>query len=181
MTAPLRSGTPDSGAVLCHAGVMNVEQRIRDAWSSADRDHPGSTIRFFESLCDEDPADPTRLFELASVYDWAAREADAIPVYERAIAGGFDADRDRRARIQYGSSLRNVGRPDDAIAVLEEAHRRYPESNAVDCFLALALSDAGRTTDAVAAALRANIRDGGNDVDEYRRALARYLADLGSP
>lgn len=157
---------------------MNFEQQVSDAWASADRDNPAPTIELFKRLCDSCPTDAARLFELASAYDWTAREADAIPLYERAIASGLDADRDRRARIHYGSSLRNVGRYADAVAVLEEAHRRYPDSVAVDCFLTLALADAGKSAAAAVAAFRAAIHDGDSDLDEYRRALTRNGADM---
>lgn len=164
--------------IVCQAVAMDFEQQVSDAWASADRENPAPTIEFFEHLLDTGPTDAARLFELASAYDWAAREADAIPLYERAIAAGLDANRDRQARIQYGSSLRNVGRHTDAVAVLEEAHRRYPDSVAVDCFLTLALAGADRPAAAAITAFRAAIHDGDSDLDEYRQALTRYTADL---
>lgn len=159
----------------------NLQQRIDDAWRAADRDDPAPTLEFFTALHDEDPGNAYLIFEHASAHDWAGLEDEAIPLYERAIAAGLDDDNDRRARIQLGSSLRNVGRANDAVAVLSTTVTDFPDSAAAQCFLALVLFDAGRNRDATAAALRAATMGQGTDVDEYRGALVRYTDDLREP
>jgi hypothetical protein len=47
--------------------------------------------------------------------DFAGREAEAAPVYEQAFSAGLDGDDLRRGLIQYGSTLRNLGRFDEAL------------------------------------------------------------------
>lgn len=163
--------------MITDADAQSLDQRIEAAWATSDRDRPDATVEFFERLHAEQSDDAVRTFELASAYDWVAREADAVPLYEAALDAGLDLDRDRRARIQLGSSLRNVGRAQDAVAVLDDAHRRYPNSAAVRCFLALALADAGEARRATAVALGTAL-DPGDDLDEYRVPLQRYAADL---
>lgn len=160
------------------ARAASLEERIDAAWKTCDREHPDATVEFFGRLHAEQPDDAVRIFELASAYDWVAREADAIPLYEAAIDVGLEGDRDRQARIQLGSSLRNVGRAEEAVAVLDDALRLYPGSAAVRCFLALALADAGEARRAAAVALDAALNAGDGDLDEYRRPLERYAADL---
>lgn len=157
---------------------MDVEQHIRDAWATSNQKNPEPTVAFFEHLLSEDPTDAKRLFELANAYDWSSREQEAIPLYERALGAGLDEDRDRRARVQYGSSLRNVGRYAESVTVLESALHRHPDSAAIHCFLALALADSGKPRAAVATAICAALTSPRSDIAEYREALARYVKDL---
>lgn len=49
-------------------------------------------------------------FELANVLDYLGQEAQAVPLYKEAISLGLSAEYDAYARLQLGSSLRNVGR-----------------------------------------------------------------------
>jgi hypothetical protein len=42
----------------------------------------------------------------------------AVPLYRKALARGLPAGRRRRAVIQLGSSLRNIGEPAEAAALL---------------------------------------------------------------
>jgi tetratricopeptide repeat protein len=49
-----------------------------------------------------------------------------------------------QALLQLGSSLRNVGRNDEAIALFDEAVARFPGHAALRLFRAFALATAGR-------------------------------------
>lgn len=158
---------------------MSLDQIVSDAWASADPDDPDAMVTFFRDLLAQDPTDPARQFELANAYDGAGREAEAIPLYESAIQAGVAGDRERRARVQLGSSLRNVGRADEAVSVLDEVVRRYPGSPSAECFLALALADAGRPREAVARLVDLVARTAtDDDTVDYRAALQRYARSL---
>lgn len=118
---------------------------------------------------------------LAAAYaaDRDGREREALGHYEAALALGVPGDEQRRFTIGYGSTLRNVGRADDAVAVLARALAADPEYPAFAAFLALALADAGHPRAALAAMLggaldaaRAGAFDG------YERALADYQREL---
>ncbi|HEY2938015.1 MAG TPA: tetratricopeptide repeat protein [Gaiellaceae bacterium] len=61
------------------------------------------------------------LFEEAGRHDTGGRPAEAIRLYEQALAAGLGEDERPRALLQLGSSLRNVGRIDEAVAMLQEA------------------------------------------------------------
>lgn len=154
---------------------MSLDQTVSDAWASADPDDPYATVTFFRDLLAQDPTDPARQFELANAYDGVGREAEAVPHYESAIRGGVAGDRARRARVQLGSSLRNLGRADEAVRVLDEAVRRYPDSPSAECFLALSLADAGRPREAVARLVDLVARSAtDDDTVVYKAALRRY-------
>lgn len=119
--------------------------------------------------------DPSASFELASAYDSTGREEDAVSRYRAALAGGLPAYERRRATIQLASTLRNLGRHDESIALLEpELDVADSLSDAVRAFLALALTSAGRPVEAVSLALTALAPH----LARYTRSLTAYAAEL---
>ena len=121
--------------------------------------------------------DAAALYELASVYDFAGREPDAEPLYRAALAAGLDRRRRPRAVIQLSSTLRNLGRPQESVALLEEEWTHGDHDGLTDvlvAFLALALADAGRARDAVSRALAALAPH----LTEYNAVVARYATAL---
>jgi tetratricopeptide (TPR) repeat protein len=120
-----------------------------------------------------DPVAAVELYELGGEHDSGGREEQAIPLYEQALAAGLGGELRARCLLQLGSSLRNVGRVDDAVALLEEARREFPEFRPLRAFLALALHSAGRDRDALRELLE-TIADEG----EYERSLRGYAAEL---
>lgn len=116
------------------------------------------------------------LFELAGVHDALGLEAEAIPLYRRAIETGLDGTSALRASIQLASTLRNVDGSAEAVAILEAMPDAGPDEGARQAFLALALHDEGRHGDALRTALLALIPT----LDGYKRALTEYAAELSS-
>lgn len=128
---------------------------------------------------DGEPADPQALFETASAFDAGGRPDLAAPRYEQALAAGLAGDRRWRALVQYGSTLRNLDRPGEAVAVLRQAVDERPDSAATRAFLALALLSAHQADYAVADLVDLVLdRVSGEDVERYRRSLRRYAAAL---
>ncbi|RIJ52363.1 hypothetical protein DZG00_05225 [Clavibacter lycopersici] len=151
------------------------DARITAFWASADDERADETVAGMRALVAERPADdPRALYELACAHDFVGREAEAVPLYRAAIAGGLDPEHRPFAVIQLASSLRNVGEAGEAVALLEampdDAH-----APGRDAFLALALHDAGRPTEALAVALRRLAPA----LPEYGRAVLAYADDLG--
>jgi predicted Zn-dependent protease len=114
---------------------------------------------------------------LAQAYalDHDGREHEAVRAYEQALALGVPEDERRRFTIGYGSTLRNVGRADDAVGVLAQAVRDDPGYPAFAAFLALALADAGHPKAALATMLGCALdaaRPGA--FGGYERALGEY-------
>ncbi len=126
--------------------------------------------------------DGTDAFEQASTLDAAGREAEAIPLYELAVASGLPERLEYQSLVQLGSSLRVVGRADDAVAVHRGVCHRWPDRVANRLFLALALLAADQPAQAVGEAVAAALLTEGNpDVDDYRRALSSYASPPQSP
>jgi hypothetical protein len=110
------------------------------------------------------------------VLDFAGREDKAEP-YRQALAVGLDQYRRPRAVIQLASTLRNLGRPHESIAILRaEIANSEPDDldDARSAFLALALADAGRPAEAVMILLDAIT----GHLTDYRRAVTFYAGDL---
>jgi tetratricopeptide (TPR) repeat protein len=136
----------------------------------------GPTIRAHLALLREHPHNAVVLYEVGGSYDTAGEEQIAVGYYERAMEAGLTGDVLRRCLIQYGSTLRNLGRFSESIEVLQRARREYPESDSVRVFLALSQHAGGHADYAVAEFLELavdRIRDG----DLPRYGAIRGLAD----
>lgn len=119
------------------------------------------------------------LLKSAYEHDRAGDERTAIRYYDAAYKLGVPASERRKFLVGYGSMLRNVGRAEDAVAILGQAIADDPGYPAYTAFLALALADAGHAKAALAAMLgcaldvaRAGVFDG------YERALTEYHREL---
>jgi len=118
--------------------------------------------------------------EIAAAYalDGEGDEKGAIKHYDAAYRLGVPADREKGFLVGYGSTLRNVGRADDAVALLAAAAEKYPDYPALAAFLALALLDAGHPHAAVAAMLGVALDIAPTAFDGYQRALGEYHTEL---
>ncbi len=110
--------------------------------------------------------------------DRLGREQDAVGYYTRAWELGGPTDERAGFLLGYGSTLRNVGRHDDAVGVLGQAVLEYPEHAALRAFLALALHSLGHHALALATMLEAGLAVAPTAFDPYRRALDEYLREL---
>lgn len=84
--------------------------------------------------------DPKAWFELAGCLNYLGREAEALPHYERAFAAGLERlpmGDQPRLFLQWGSTLRNLGRFEDSEAVLMKGAHHFPEMKVMKAFLAL--------------------------------------------
>jgi tetratricopeptide (TPR) repeat protein len=106
-----------------------------------------------------------RAFELDSSGD----EHGAVVEYERALEAGVPDDLLPKALLGYGSTLRNVGRIDDSVRVLEDAVGRFPDDQALPVFLSFSLWTAGRYGKAFALLAR-RLGDGTG----YERSIGHY-------
>jgi predicted Zn-dependent protease len=119
--------------------------------------------------------------EIAKAYacDRDGRERDAIVHYDQAWAFGVPLEQQRIFLVGYGSTLRNVGRADDAVAILSDGVARFPDYPALQAFLALALFSAGHPRAALAAMLGVALEVApAGSLDGYELALGEYHREL---
>lgn len=153
------------------ASVASLWERFE----TLDRDTGVAAMRDLAASC---PApDGRAAFELAGMYDSLGFEAEAGAQYEKALELGLDEARHARLAVQYGSTLRNLGRLDEAIAVLRSAPTHESTGAAPRLMLALALHSAGRKDEALQVAIEAQI----DTLPRYQRSMRHYAADLYDP
>jgi tetratricopeptide (TPR) repeat protein len=158
--------------------VANWEERIRGFWleaSDVDADAILGSMQLLVAERHDD--DPAAIYEWASVQDFLGREAEAIPLYRRALVLGLDPVRRSQALIQLASSLRNVGETTEAIRILEGIGHDATVGDAGEAFLALSLFDAGRPGDALRVALTAL----GKTLPLYGGVVEKYADAIVDP
>ncbi|WP_258061319.1 tetratricopeptide repeat protein [Rathayibacter sp. AY1A4] len=139
------------------------------------QDDPDGVVERMRVLAARYPGhDGVAAFELGGALDSAGHEAEAAVEYERALAAGLDDERRARTTIQYASTLRNLGRTDEAIDLLAGAAAHPAVGSAREVFLALALHSAGRVDEALRIALEA-LAPG---LPRYQRSVRAYAAAL---
>ena len=156
--------------------IDSWDERVARLWEE-DLDDDELMRRITEIALERPADDPAALFELASANDSIGREFEAEPLYRRALAGDLDEERRYRAIIQFASTLRNVGKLDESVTLLTEAHNAGPNpvtGDAASAFLALALIDLGRDREAALTVLRALIPH----LPRYHRSMNAYVDAL---
>lgn len=155
--------------------------RLDALWTRFDTMMPAAFLAAMNALVDELPeGHPRALYERASAHDSVGNEAEAAPLYVAALAGGLGEDLHRQATIQYASTLRNLGRADEGLALLVAESGRTSDAldDALTVFEALMLSDLGRDREALANVLGALAAH----LPRYRRSASNYAAALrGAP
>ncbi|GAA1351747.1 tetratricopeptide repeat protein [Falsarthrobacter nasiphocae] len=155
--------------------VDQWEQSVRDLWDRFDSLEREEGVSAMQDLVEKCPApDGRAAFEVAGMYDSMGFEAEAGAEYERALSLGLDDARHAQLAVQYGSTLRNLGRFDEAIAILRNAPTHEATGNAPRIVLALALHSAGRKDEALRVAIESQI----DTLPRYHRSMRNYAAAL---
>jgi tetratricopeptide repeat protein len=154
-------------------------ERVAALWRAFDSFEPDDFVVRIDALAAEMPSgDPRALYERGSAQDSTGRSDLAVPLYNAALVAGLSGSLRRQATIQLASSLRNLGRAGESVALLTaELDAASDElDGAVRAFLALALVDVGRERDAVATSLLALVPY----LPRYNRSLANYARELSA-
>ncbi|MER5597942.1 tetratricopeptide repeat protein [Streptomyces sp. NPDC002265] len=157
--------------------------RVSAAWARFD-DYAEQDAADFRALIDALVAElpegsPLRPFEQACAWDSTGHSDRAVPLYREALALGLDGYRGRRARIQLASSLRNIGRAEEGVALLTpELDGPSDElDDAVRACLALCLSSLGRDREGLSLVLGALAPH----LPRYQRSMGNYARALVEP
>jgi hypothetical protein len=162
------------------------ERRVEALWEAFTGDEDPERFRErVDTLARELPdGHPVALFERAGAWDSTGHSDRAVPLYRAALEAGLDGYQGRRCVIQLASSLRNLGEVDESVRLLEAEQRRTDAdaatatlNDAVTAFLAFALADAGRESEALSLALGALAPH----LPRYQRSVTNYAASLVEP
>jgi tetratricopeptide (TPR) repeat protein len=152
------------------------EDHIAALWADETLDDE-ARIERMRVLVAEAPHPALGAFELGGALDSAGHEAEADIQYAAATAAGLaelDPARAAQLVIQHASTLRNLGRIDEAITMLRNAPPSATVGAAPAVFLALALHSAGRVDEA----LRVAIEAVEPTLPRYNRSIRAYAAEL---
>lgn len=155
------------------------ERQVADAWASIDERSEDDFLALIDKLAAGAPPGGAADFERACSFDSTGHSDRAVPLYRRALEAGLTGERRRRAVIQLASSLRNLGRPEESVALLTEELDAGSDhlDDAVRAVLALALTDVGREREAVSLAVGALAAH----LPRYQRSMANYARLLIEP
>ncbi len=148
------------------------EHRIAAFWAAFEStpSHGDPIIEKLDELALASPAPDGRAqFERACIRDSTGRTEEAVSFYQAGLAAGLDPVRQARTYVQMASSLRALGRTDEALSLLAHADR-HALGGAAGAVRALALRDAGRHDEALRVALEALIPH----LPRYQRSMANY-------
>ncbi|MCC3273899.1 tetratricopeptide repeat protein [Arthrobacter zhangbolii] len=130
-----------------------LEAELDGLFAARDRADMAPTITALLGVLRRHPGNARVLYEVGGAHDTAGREEEAAGYYEQALAAGLSGDVLRRCCLQYGSTLRNLGRMEESLAVFARARQEFPGSVSLGVFEALTLHAAGRADRALAGLL----------------------------
>jgi cyanophycin synthetase len=162
--------------VVAARGEHEFEAEIAAVRELVDDDE---RVRAAGSLVVAHPSDPRLLHELASELHRVGQDTEAIVRYREALGAGLKEPYRHRAQLQLAASLRVVGRPNEALTLLDDVLLQHPGNTAATMLLALVRTDLGEDRQAVADLIRA-VLEGTTDPETqaYRHELRRFADDL---
>jgi tetratricopeptide (TPR) repeat protein len=152
------------------------DDRVESVWAD-DALSDSERIDRIDALALEAPDAARALFERAGARDSAGLESEAEPLYRQALGAGLDESHHTQAVIQLASTLRNLGRVEEARGMLRGEFERGPDAplhDAAAAFYALALVSDGEAVVAASIALEALAPH----LPRYSRSVAAYARDL---
>ncbi|MFJ4045493.1 tetratricopeptide repeat protein [Microbacterium sp. NPDC089987] len=160
--------------------LVEWQHRIDAVWQDQALSDTERITRIDDLAAELGAEHPVALFERAGARDSAGEEREAEPLYRAALDAGLDPDRRTRAIIQLASTIRNLGRVDESLALLAEEYERTRGQAMADeaaAFYALALVSSGDATRAASIALTALAPH----LNRYTRSVTGYAAEMLDP
>ncbi len=153
------------------------QERVDAVWDDTTLTEDEVVVRIDALASERREGDPVALFERAGARDSAGLEAEAEVLYRRALDAGLDPERRTRATIQLASTIRNLGKIDEARELLRTEYEREPRGplhDAAAAFYALALVSAGEAERAASIVLQALAPH----LPRYTRSVTGYAREI---
>jgi tetratricopeptide (TPR) repeat protein len=126
------------------------------------------------------PDDGLVAYQAAWIHDRLGLEGEAVPYYRKALSSGQLGIEDRLGALTgCGSTLRILGRYQEAVEMLEGALAEFPDDGGLAAFLAMALYNIGRHHEATRLLLRLIVSTStAPNVAAYGAAIEYYAQNL---
>jgi tetratricopeptide (TPR) repeat protein len=149
--------------------------RVAALWDASDELGDNILLERMDKLVAERPdTDARAAYEAGSVRDSVGLEAEAAPHYQRALDLGLDEPLWSQLLIQYASTLRNLHRYDEGLALLDDIAPDHELADAAAAFRALILSSRGELAEALSLALATLA----SHLPRYQRSVRNYADEL---
>lgn len=162
---------------------MPKSEEIERLRSSKDPEDRRSCIPLLKKHLSAEPDDAEAWFDLASCHDFLGEEPLAEPAYAKALSLGVSklpGPKQVRLIIQYGSTLRNNKKLEDAKEVLMDGLNQFPESRALKVFAAFSLFSLGEYQESSRLLFLACASLPPDQLDGYNGAIKFYAENLDS-
>jgi tetratricopeptide (TPR) repeat protein len=153
------------------------QERVDDIWARADELGDQGVMDAIDALAAEAPDPGLAAFERGGSRDSGGRPEEAEPLYREALALGLPDDERAQCTIQLASTIRNLGRADESLALLRDAPPYPPYAAAFAAFEALTLATLGRPAEGLSLVLKTLAPT----LPRYQRSVAAYADDLLDP
>jgi hypothetical protein len=152
------------------------EARCAALWERLDEFGREEFVQAMQDLAAETDDEAVGLFEVGGAHDSKGFTEQAVGYYARAVEAGLSGVRRRRVSIQMASSLRETGRPEEALAMIEEERGRGSDAydDALAMCEALTLAKLGRDREGLSVALVALAPH----LPRYQRSTVNYARGL---
>ncbi len=124
-----------------NATLQELLQQARDVRARKQR---AAATKLFRTVVQAYPESALAWYELAMTLDGRGLEAEAVPLYRKALRMGLPRRISRQAWTWLGSSLRKTGRPQAALRCFARARAEGNMEAYVDAFEGHALLSLGR-------------------------------------
>jgi len=150
------------------------QSKVDAVWARADEIGDQGVIDAIDALADDAPDPGLALFERGGSRDSAGLETEAEPLYRAALAAGLPENERAQCTIQLASTIRNLGRPEEALELLATIPPTHEYAAAAAAFTALTLASLGRPTDGLRVVLHALAPT----LPRYQRSVRGYADEL---
>ena len=135
-------------------------------------------LEILNLLLEKSPDDDEINYQIGWTYDASDRCDQAIPFYENALSLGLSNDRDG-CFLALGSSLRAIGRYEEAKKVLQKGIEEFPSNEALKPFLAITLYNLGENQQAINLLMKTILTTSADkNILAYSRAFEYYAEHL---
>lgn len=150
------------------------QERVDAVWADADRLGDQGVMDAMDTLAESAPDPALALFERGGSRDSGGHPDLAEPLYREALALGLPDDERAQCTIQLASSLRNLDRAEEALALLRDADPYPPYAVAMAAVTALTLATLDRPLEGLATLLR----EVASTLPRYQRSMRAYADAL---
>lgn len=157
---------------------MHNFKELKRSKNEADR---RECIAFLQEHLAKSPEDAAAWYDKACCHDFLGEEKEAEPCYRKCFNLGWKKlpeDEQQSFFIGFGSTLRNNLKYEEAISVLSEAVRIFPQSPTLKVFLAFAYYSNNNDRLAAETLFGACLESAGKGFDKYDRAIQWYVEHL---